>query len=245
MYVVQYAPTSPIAFISSCLALSSWSTSLSIHYPTLRALLTNLKDIDNEPTAAQRAAAEALITASLSTILDASTHDLLPSLPASSLTPLLESEFARHASKTRITGIDLTRYEALDPPSTSPDSDEKSPETLDLWRATLASAYTSREYLAGRTKKLEELNGNGKEEWLAGNEELVAVLKGLEEELAQKKEEIDLVVVARRNAQEAVAGELTLLEDGWKKGVGRVLETEVAAEGVRGQILDARRGGAL
>jgi pre-mRNA-splicing factor SPF27 len=34
------------------------------------------------------------------------------------------------------------------------------------------------------------------------------------------------------------------LEEGWKRGVGRVLEVEVAAEGVRRQILERRREGA-
>jgi len=70
------------------------------------------------------------------------------------------------------------------------------------------------------------------------------VLRGLERELAQTKEQIDLVVVERKNAQEAVGAEIQGLEVGWKRGVGRVLETEVAAEGVRRAILEARRAGA-
>ena len=70
------------------------------------------------------------------------------------------------------------------------------------------------------------------------------MLRGLERELAQTKEQIDLVVVERKNAQEAVGAEIQGLEVGWKRGVGRVLETEVAAEGVRRAILEARRAGA-
>ena len=69
-------------------------------------------------------------------------------------------------------------------------------------------------------------------------------MRGLERELAQTKEQIDLVVVERKNAQEAVGAEIQGLEVGWKRGVGRVLETEVAAEGVRRAILEARRAGA-
>jgi len=73
---------------------------------------------------------------------------------------------------------------------------------------------------------------------------LEEMLRGVERELAERKEEIDRVVVQRRAMQEEVAGEIGALEEGWKKGVGRVLETEVAAEGVRREILERRREGA-
>lgn len=210
-----------------------------------RRLLTIL-DIDKEPDTAQRQAAQALIDSELSQLYPKlpDTHDSLPPPPQLSLSPLLASELARIEAKISISGIDLSRYEALDPPATSPDSDEKHPETLRLWKEALQKAYTNHVYLAGRMKNLALLNETGKVEWLAGNEALVEILKGLEEELAKKKQEIDLVVLARQNTQQAVAGELSLLEEGWKKGVGRVLETEVAAEGLRLQILELRRKGA-
>ncbi len=67
----------------------------------------------------------------------------------------------------------------------------------------------------------------------------------MERELAERKVEIDGVVIERKNAQEAVGGEIKGLEEGWKRGVGRVLETEVAAEGVRRSILERRREGAI
>lgn len=70
------------------------------------------------------------------------------------------------------------------------------------------------------------------------------ILRDLERELAQRKTEIDVCVVERKNAQESAGGEIKGLEEGWKKGVGRVLETEVAAEGIRRQILERRRMGA-
>ena len=70
------------------------------------------------------------------------------------------------------------------------------------------------------------------------------ILKGLEREVAAKKDEIDVVVIGRKNAQEAAEAEIKGLEEGWKKGIGRVLETEVAAEGIRREILDKRRAGA-
>lgn len=60
-----------------------------------------------------------------------------------------------------------------------------------------------------------------------------------------KKREIDELVISRKNAQEAVGGEMRGYEDSWRRGVGRVLEVEVAAEGVRREILERRRGGAV
>lgn len=53
------------------------------------------------------------------------------------------------------------------------------------------------------------------------------------------------VATARRAQQDSVHGEIKTLEETWKKGVGRVLETEVAAEGLKQQILDRRRAGAV
>lgn len=88
-------------------------------------------------------------------------------------------------------------------------------------------------------------DGKGKEDWLAGNESLVEELGALEKELAQTKEAIDFLAVERRNKQEAIKGEMEALERAWKGGVGRVLETEVAGQGVRSQVLEVRRGGGV
>lgn len=66
-------------------------------------------------------------------------------------------------------------------------------------------------------------------------------LRALERELAEKKTEIDMIVVERKNAQDAVGGEIKGLEESWKRGVGRVLETELAAEDLRQEILRRRR----
>ena len=69
-------------------------------------------------------------------------------------------------------------------------------------------------------------------------------MRSLERELEERKKEIDLLVIERKTAQEAVGGEMRGLEEAWKRGVGRVLETEVAAEGLRREILERRRAGA-
>jgi pre-mRNA-splicing factor SPF27 len=112
------------------------------------------------------------------------------------------------------------------------------------WREALQKAYTSQSYLVGRTTNLALLEKYGKNAWLIGNAQLEDVLRGLEMELGERKAEVDGVVIERKNAQEAVGGEVKGLEEAWKRGVGRVLETEVAAEGVRREILERRREGA-
>jgi pre-mRNA-splicing factor SPF27 len=86
-------------------------------------------------------------------------------------------------------------------------------------------------------QNLELLDKWGKNAWLVGNHGLEGELKAVERELAETKRQIDVLTIARRGQQEAVAGEMKGLEEGWKKGVGRVLETEVAVEGLRQQIL--------
>jgi pre-mRNA-splicing factor SPF27 len=50
-----------------------------------------------------------------------------------------------------------------------------------------------------------------------------------------------LVTIQRKEAQEQAGPEITSLEEAWKRGVGRVLETEAAAEGLRREVLGERR----
>ena len=208
------------------------------------AIHDSLPYIDSEPTPAERSAALALIASELGT-QETEEHPLLPALPPQSFSPIMEAELLRISNKEPLKAIDLSRYEAVEPPTTSPHSDERSPETLTAWRDALQKAYTSQSYLVGRTTNLALLEKYGKNAWLIGNSQLEDVLRGLERELAERKAEIDGIVIERKNAQEAVGGEVKGLEETWKRGVGRVLETEVAAEGVRMEILERRRGGAI
>ncbi len=99
-------------------------------------------------------------------------------------------------------------------------------------------------YLQHRQKNLAKLNETGKEEWLIGNEAVSQVLGGLERELASTKEQIDRLAHERQTAQSAVEGEMKGYERDWRRGVEGVLRVEVAAEQVRGGILERRRGGA-
>lgn len=63
----------------------------------------------------------------------------------------------------------------------------------------------------------------------------------MERELAAARRDIDLVTIQRQRTQNEAGAEITGLEEAWKKGVGRVLETEIAAEGVRREVLEAQR----
>jgi pre-mRNA-splicing factor SPF27 len=219
-----------------------------IHNLTPNMSLTNaihdsLPYIDTEPTPSERASALALISQELS-IQQTDDHPSLPPLAPQHFSALIESELLRISNKEPLKAIDLTRYEAIDPPTTSPHSDERTPSTLLAWREALQKAYTSQSYLVGRTTNLALLEKYGKNAWLIGNAQLEDVLRGLERKLAERKTEIDEVVIERKDAQEAVGGEVKGLGEVWKSGVGRVLETEVAAEGVRREILERRREGA-
>jgi len=208
------------------------------------AVHDSLPYIDAEPTPSERAAAQALIDAALPPFSTTQTHPSLPPLTPHHFSPLIEAELMRIENKEKLQAIDLSRYEALEPPATSPHSDEKHPETLRKWREALQKAYTAHSYLTSRSNNLHLLEEFGKNSWLISNSQLEDILRDLEKELAERKTEIDLVVIQRKNAQEAVGGEVKGLEENWKRGVGRVLETEVAAEGVRRETLERRRAGA-
>jgi pre-mRNA-splicing factor SPF27 len=78
-----------------------------------------------------------------------------------------------------------------------------------------------------------------------GNSQLEDILKGIEAELADVRKQQEDIEILRRSQQDSASGEIKTLEETWKKGVGRVLETEVAAEGLKLQILEQRRAGAV
>jgi pre-mRNA-splicing factor SPF27 len=147
---------------------------------------------------------------------------------------------------SKLSGIDMKRYEDLDAPeNTHPTSDEEKPELLEQWNSALKQAYTSSEYVDGRLTQLGLLEKFGKNAWLVGNSQLEDILKNIETELAHVRKQQDEVERARLAQQQSVQGEMQTLEETWKKGVGRVLETEVAAEGLKQQILAKRRAGAV
>ena len=70
-------------------------------------------------------------------------------------------------------------------------------------------------------------------------------MKGIEKELVETKEQVEEVNGARQRLQESVRGEIEGLDEGWRKGVGRLVEVQVGIEQVRREILEKRRGGAV
>ncbi|KAI5462579.1 Pre-mRNA-splicing factor SPF27 [Mariannaea sp. PMI_226] len=186
----------------------------------------SLPYIDTEPTPEALDAARALIQAEATSQPRASSP-----APEPSFSPAIQSELSRIASSTASQPLDLSRYEA--PSSDAP------PATA------LPSSAVAQSYLESRQSNLALLEKWGKNAWLLGNHALESELQALERDLAAAKRDIDLVNLERRNRQEAVAAEMKTLDETWRAGVGRVLETEVAVEELNGKIREelARRAG--
>jgi pre-mRNA-splicing factor SPF27 len=178
-------------------------------------------------------------------------HPLVDASYEPSFSSLIAAEHDRLESgspKEAGSGIDLTRYEAdaLEPPNrTSPHSDEHNPKLLAQWRDTIQKAYTSSTYLSGRNTNLGLLETYGKNSWLISNWHQEGTLKGLERDLAEVKSRLDALNAERTRTQDEGGAEAQLLEETWKKGVRGIVEVQVAREGLRSEILEARRKGAV
>lgn len=174
-----------------------------------------------------------------STHPDDAQHALLPPPHHPQFSSLIQSELDRISSSADaskpapLKAIDLSRYQAPEIDTTTPSRDELEP--------ALAQAYTAMSYLSSRRQHLALLDSYGKNAWLVGNWQLEAELKAVERELAATRREIDVLTVRRQRTQGEVGAEIRGLDDGWRRGVGRVLETEVAAEGVRREVREAER----
>ncbi|KAI8946773.1 Pre-mRNA-splicing factor SPF27 [Xylaria longipes] len=219
----------------------------------------SLPYIDTDPTPAERAAAEALIATELSSSSTTTTtttstsppqspspspstssHPSLPPFSPLTFTPLIHAELSRTASSTPLTAIDPSRYEIQDPlPSNN--NNNSTPSSL---AGPLSLAYATHTYLQGRETHLRLLDAYGKNAWLVGNWQAEAELAALERDLAAARREIDVVNIQRRRLQDEVGEELRGLEETWKKGIGRVLETEAATEALRRQVLEKQRSSA-
>jgi pre-mRNA-splicing factor SPF27 len=192
--------------------------------------------IDATPSAEALAAANALIQAELSPEHANTSHPSIPALRESRYSDLIETEHARIAAgQPKPGGLDLSRYELLDAPAKG---------DLEAWKSALQKAYASAEYLRGREINLGLLETYGKNAWLIGNSALEDELRSLEKEVEAAKIEAEQVQQARRTVQANAAGEMHGLEDGWKTGVGRMIETQAAGERLRLEILERKRQGA-
>jgi len=147
---------------------------------------------------------------------------------------LFQKELDRKADDAPVVGgIDLTRYEAPEPPK---DGSER-----EVWRTNLRQAYISSSYLSGRLTNLSLLEEFGKNAWLVGNAQLEDILRYLEKELIGRKEAVENINKARKASQEGSRAELTALEETWKQGVGKIIEVQLATDGVRQESLHRRR----
>lgn len=81
----------------------------------------------------------------------------------------------------------------------------------------------------------------GKNAWLISNDQLEQILRDAEKEVVARKQDIEALEQERRTRQEASGGEMKSLEQSWRDGVGRMIEVEVAAEGLRREILERKR----
>ncbi|KAI9893830.1 MAG: hypothetical protein M1814_005383 [Vezdaea aestivalis] len=203
----------------------------------------SLPYIDPEPSATARANAAKLIAAYTTPSSTSAIHPSLPNLLPSQLTPILEEALSRaslSASAPKPTGIDTNRYLSVSRPA-APTGASTAEEEASEYSSSLDQAYTLSSYLRLRGANLSLLEKFGRNAWLTGNGQLEDVLAGLEREIAGLDGEIESVNRERKGTQEGVRGEVEALEEGWKKGLGRAIEAEIAAEEVGRQILEARR----
>ncbi|KAL9639838.1 MAG: hypothetical protein Q9204_000944 [Flavoplaca sp. TL-2023a] len=184
-------------------------------------------------------AATALINSLLPPSHTQTLHPSLPPLPPTNLTPLAQAEQDRIAAKEPLTSIDLSRYE-LD--SSNPSS-PPSTSTPDLQQKNLQEAYTSSTYLHSRAQHLALLDKYGKNAWLVGNSQLEDLLRRTEKELAETREEVERVNGERKRVQEGAKGEMEGLERGWREGVGKVVEVEIAVADLEGRRMRVLREG--
>ncbi|OJJ47540.1 hypothetical protein ASPZODRAFT_64088 [Penicilliopsis zonata CBS 506.65] len=210
--------------------------------PLINEIHDSLPYVDVEPSVAARNGAEALIAAELPADYLSSLHPLIPALSEPRFSPLIQQELERKAAGVPLTGgVDLSRYEAPEPPARSSDAGGDSTPNLDDWRRTLQLAYIASSHLSIRHENLALLEESGKNAWLIGNSQLEDILRSIEKDLADTKEAAENVNKQRKIAQEASKGELAGLDDTWKRGVGAILDVELASENLRMQILDKRR----
>ncbi|KAF2458818.1 BCAS2 family protein [Lineolata rhizophorae] len=200
-----------------------------------------LSYIDPTPPPTSLRTANDLVAAELSPDASSALHPSLPPSYEPRFSHLITTEHERLAAgqdKEPSTGIDLSRYEALEPPEMST---EDVGDAADKWKAVLRQSYVSATYLSERQRSLHLLEKFGKNMWLVGNAGLEAELKGLEEELAKTKKSVQDLEEQRRSTQERSAGELAALEDTWRKLVSRLVEVQFATLGLEREILERQK----
>lgn len=196
--------------------------------------LTKCSDIDADITQKERDRINKLLHKETSPLAKTQLHESLIPIPEPEFSDLMRKEIARLAAGLpRQGGIDTSRYEAPDEPSGDTD--------IDTWKTALQNAYISSAYLHGRRTNLSLLEEFGKNAWLIGNSQLETDLKTLETELSGLKTQIEEVNRARKLGQEGSRGELLGLEDTWKKGIGKIIEVQLATDELHETLSQQRR----
>lgn len=197
--------------------------------PQYGSIIDEKTDIDPAISDSQKNAALKLIQREVPKDSTTRLHSSILSLPESRLTPLLQQEVTRAGSGKPMTGgIDSSRYESFA---------EVSPDTnIELMKAALRTAYANMTYLSERQTNITLLEEYGKNAWLIGNSHTEDMQKRLQVELEATKAEIETINRNRKTAQEDSKGELLGLEETWKQGISRIIETQLATDELRRQL---------
>ncbi|KAK2744417.1 hypothetical protein FQN57_004314 [Myotisia sp. PD_48] len=202
----------------------------------------SLPYVDGDLTPQLRAELNDLINQELPANYQSVLHHSIPDLPLPQFSSFFQQELDRKAKNDPMTGgIDLSRYEAPDPPASAQSPNADPITVINDWRKTLQQAYAASEHLSTRQENLELLSAHGKNAWLIGNSQLEEILRQSEKELQEIKDATELVNKERKTKQEIARGELTGLEDAWRRALSGTIDTEIATQNLRMEILDKRR----
>ena len=159
-------------------------------------------------------------------------HPSLPSFEESRFSPLISKEIERVAAGEKVKGgIDLTRYDVPEAPSSTDD--------VKAWRNALRQAYSASSYLSSRQTNLQLLEELGKNAWLISNSQLDEMVKVQERELERLKQETESINKERKTAQEASRGEIAALDATWKEGIERLVKVQLATVQLRQEALQS------
>lgn len=204
--------------------------------PLIQSAPDALPYVDAQPSAEALQAANAEVLSELSTSSTDKLHPAIPAQREGKFSDFVAAEHARIAAGApKNGGLDLSRYELQDPPAKG---------DLPAWKSSLTKAYASAEYLRGREINLSLLETYGKNAWLIGNSQMEETLRDLEKELEAAKLEREQIEQERRRVQATAAGEMQSLDEGWRTGVGRMIEAQAASERLKYEVLERKRHGA-
>lgn len=125
-------------------------------------------------------------------------------------------------------GIDLGRYEASEEISADTDSE--------VLKSVLRRTYTNISYLRDREANITLLESYGKNSWLIGNSHLDDIQKRLDGELTSLKTQSEEANRERKMMQEDAQGELLGLAETWKQGIDKIIQTQLACDGLKLQL---------